>query len=64
MGAQLVSEVKEIVFTSDDDSVLITLCDGRTIELHGDGLIEVARSGDQGLEAVDALVCSCLTSTT
>lgn len=40
MGAQMVQPVSELIFTSAEESVVITLSDGRVIEIHGDGFMQ------------------------
>lgn len=40
MGAQLLTTVTEIAFTDPEESVIVTLSTGRTLELFGDGMIQ------------------------
>lgn len=46
MGAQTVQSIEEVAFTSPDDSLLISLANGKVIEVFGDGLIQVRVSVD------------------
>lgn len=41
MGAQTVQSIEEVAFTSLEDSMLISLADGRVLEVFGDGMIQV-----------------------
>lgn len=50
MGAQLVEPVRELVFTGPEDAILITLYDGRIMELFGDGLIQLRDTVTAGNE--------------
>lgn len=46
MGAHMVKTVDEVIFTGCDESMLVTLSSGRTIELFGDGFVqEMVRCG-------------------
>lgn len=40
MGAQMMHGVNEILFTDADETVLITLADGRVLEFFGDGVVQ------------------------
>ena len=39
-GVQLMESVRRVAFTSPEDSLVILLCDGRLIEVHGDGFVQ------------------------
>ena len=56
MGAQMVRAVEELIFTSADDSIIITLCDGRVIEFHGDGYLQEQVMAGSGVEIVDSQI--------
>lgn len=40
MGAQMLQAIEEVIFTSPEDSMMITLCDGKMMELFGDGFLQ------------------------
>lgn len=41
MGAQTVQSIEEVAFTSPEDSMIISLADGRVMEVFGDGMIQI-----------------------
>lgn len=45
MAAQLLDTISELILTDPDESLLVTLSDGRTIELMGDGEVHVREAG-------------------
>lgn len=57
MGAQTVSAIEELIFTESDESILVTLADGRSLELFGDGYVQI-KVGAGVIQEFDTLVAA------
>lgn len=55
-GAQMVNTVTEMIFTTPEDSILITLCSGRLLELFGDGYVQERQQADSPDQLSTAIV--------